>query len=86
MQDIFIYRAVFDCLSELLKLESVKAEEMLTGKEQQALREAAEAAEKALRAEQEREKRAVEEAKRVRRFRGLCLGISNAWVEPWAHR
>ena len=66
MQYIFIYRAVIDCLSQLLKIESIKAETMITdAAEQQALREEAEAAAQASREEEDREQAAIEEAKKV---------------------
>eukprot|EP00730_Choanoeca_flexa_P015723 TRINITY_DN7284_c0_g1_i1.p1 TRINITY_DN7284_c0_g1~~TRINITY_DN7284_c0_g1_i1.p1 ORF type:complete len:715 (+),score=210.31 TRINITY_DN7284_c0_g1_i1:53-2197(+) len=67
MQYIFIYRAVFDCLSELLKEESAKAGGLSTmDKEaQRELQQAAEEAAKAKMAEEEREQKAIAEARQA---------------------
>ena len=79
MQYIFIYRAVIDCLSQLLKIESIKAETMITdAAEQQALREEAEAAAQASREEEDREQAAIEEAKKELEREDLARGGSSA--------
>ncbi|EGD72413.1 tyrosine phosphatase [Salpingoeca rosetta] len=65
IQYIFIYRAVMDCLRELLHGESRKAEKMMQDEaEQEAMRKAAEDAERAKRIEREREEREIEQARK----------------------
>ncbi|EDQ89669.1 uncharacterized protein MONBRDRAFT_25249 [Monosiga brevicollis MX1] len=79
MQYIFIYRAVYDCLNELLKTESTKAEQLATSQaEQQALRDAAEAADRAKQEEEERERAAIEEARKALEREELARGEASA--------
>lgn len=66
IQYIFIYRAVMDCLHELLRDEYRKAETFENAEaEQEALRNAAEIVARETQAEKEREERHIEEARKV---------------------
>lgn len=73
VQYMFIYRCVLDCLSELLRGESRKAESLtMDNIEQAALREAAEAAERDQKEEEQREQAAISAARKVHHTSAQC--------------